>query len=444
VLRLLARALVSLVVAGAGAIVGSWPVSAHEFSMESVMNAFIRTEAREAHLVIRVPLHVVKGIQLPLKGNVIDLASAGPAVQRGLDGLGQEIILWENDRRLTPTAARGRLSLPSDRSFERYEDAVAHVAAGVMDDEIYAGQGYLDAHLTYAITSPDSRFAVRTTVAPSFKNFLKLTIRYLPAGQEGRAMVITSRSGRVALNPSWVQAASGFVVLGIEHILSGIDHLLFLLCLVIPVRRLRHVLPIVTAFTAAHSFTLIGSAYGLAPVGAWFPPFVEMAIAASIVYMALENVVGADLGRRWLITALFGLVHGFGFSYALAENLQFAGSHLLVSLFAFNVGIELGQIAVLAVVLPALALLLRQALAGRVGTIILSALVAHTGWHWMTERAEVLWKVEWPALDGAGLTVLARWVAGILLAIAAVRLVARRAGAVSRRARADRVASTVQ
>ena len=134
-------------------------------------------------------------------------------------------------------------------------------------------------------------------------------------------MVITSRSGRVSLNPSWYQAAGAFVAMGVAHILSGPDHLLFLLCLVIPLVRIRQVIPVITAFTVAHSFTLIGSAYGLAPTGAWFPPFVEAAIAASIVYMALEDIVGVDLRRRWLLTGLFGLVHGFGFSYALKENL---------------------------------------------------------------------------------------------------------------------------
>jgi len=114
-----------------------------------------------------------------------------------------------------------------------------------------------------------------------------------------------------------------------------------------------------------------------------------------------------------------------------------AGRHLLVSLFSFNVGIELGQIAVLAVMLPVLTLVLRYALVGRVGIIILSALVAHTGWHWMTERADVLWKVQWPTLDAAGLAMLARWIAGILLAIGAVRLLARWPVAGSRKARAS-------
>ena len=116
---------------------------------------------------------------------------------------------------------------------------------------------------------------------------------------------------------------------------------------------MRQIITIVTGFTIAHSFTLIGSAFGLAPTGAWFPPFVETVIALSIVYMALENIIGVDFRRRLLLDrCLFGLVHGFGFSYGLREDLQFAGSHLVVSLFAFNVGIEIGQIVVLGVMLP--------------------------------------------------------------------------------------------
>ncbi len=410
------------------------PASAHEFTLQSVMNAFVQIEPRQAHLVVRVPLHVLKGVQFPLSGREIDLVNAEPAIHRGLAALGRGITLEENGRPLVASRAIGRLTLPSDRSFENYEAAVADVAQPMAPGTtIYADQGYFDAHFTYAITSPSSRFTIQTAIAPELKDHLKLAIRYMPFGEEGRAMVITSRSGRVALNPTWYRAAAGFVALGIVHILGGVDHLLFLLCLVIPLRGWREILGVITAFTVAHSITLLGSAYNLAPDGVWFPPFVETMIAASIVYMAIENIAGADLRRRWLIAGLFGLVHGFGFSYGLKENLQFAGRHLLVSLFSFNVGIEIGQILVLALMLPALAVLLRYVLVGRIGMIILSALVAHTGWHWMIERGSVLWQVDWPRLDRAGLATLAWWVAGLLLAAGAVSLVARRARALAHR-----------
>ena len=168
--------------------------------------------------------------------------------------------------------------------------------------------------------------------------------------------------------------------------------------------------------------TLIGTAYGLAPPGAWFPPFIETAIAVSIFYMALENIVGASLQHRWVIAGLFGLVHGFGFADILSEQLQFAGSNLLVALFSFNVGIEIGQLAVLCVFVPALALLFRGAMSGRMGIIVLSAIVAHIAWHWMIDRGQVLWDTPWPLPTLGGLIILTRWIVALVLAVGAARL----------------------
>ncbi len=206
--------------------------------------------------------------------------------------------------------------------------------------------------------------------------------------------------------------------MGFLHILEGTDHLLFLLCLVIPFRRFAGLVPVVTAFMAAHSVTLIASAYNLGPNALWFPPLIETLIAASIVYMALENIVGGKIvERRWVMSFGFGLIHGFGFSFALRDGLQFAGSHLLTSLLSFNIGVEMGQLAALAVMIPAIQLLFRFVVAERIGTIILSALVAHTGWHWMTERAGRLrqYSFEWPEFTAQRVAGAMRWMAAILL-----------------------------
>ena len=411
----------------AGAAIWAQNVRAHEFKLDAVVNAFVKIEPGEAQLVVRAPLYLFKSARFPVANAQIDVENAAPAVERALAAIQQDMTLFENDRPLVGSRAMGRLSLPSDRSFESYEQALSHVSEPLEPGTgIYIDQGYVDARITYPISSPASEFAIRTTAGPELGDALKLALRYMPSGEGGRAMVITSRSGTVALNPTWVRAASGFTGLGIAHILTGYDHLLFLLCLVIPLRGWRQILSVITVFTVAHSFTLLGSAFNLAPSGAWFPPFVEAAIAASIVYMALENIMGVNLQRRVLITGLFGLVHGFGFAYGLQENFQFAGTHLLVSLFAFNIGIELGQLVVLAVMLPALAMVRRFVLPGRVGMIILSAIVADTGWHWMIDRADVLWKTPWPRPGAAGLAILAFWIAGILLAAGGLSVIAKR------------------
>ena len=401
-------------------------VRAHEFKLDAVINAFVRIEPGEAQFIIRAPLYLFKSAKFPVNNVEIDIDKSAPAIERALAALQQDIALFEDGRRLVASHATGRLSLPSDRSFERYEQAASHVSEPLeRGTSIYIDQGYVDARITYPIGSPGSVFAIRTTAGRELGDYLKLALRYMPPGEDSRAMVITGSSGTVALNPTWTGAAAGFIGLGIAHILTGYDHLLFLLCLVIPLRGWRQILSVITVFTIAHSFTLLSTAFNLAPSGTWFPPFVETAIAASIVYMALENIMGVNLERRILITGLFGLVHGFGFSYGLQENVQFAGTHLLASLFAFNAGIEIGQILVLTIMLPALAVIRRYVLPGRVGMIILSAIIADTGWHWMTDRATVLWNTPWPRPSAAGLAILAFWIAGILLAAGGIGAIAK-------------------
>jgi len=225
----------------------------------------------------------------------------------------------------------------------------------------------------------------------------------------------------VRLDPHWYQSAGRFIALGFTHILDGIDHLLFILCLVIPFRKVRPLVAIITSFTVAHSITLIASALGFAPDGLWFPPLIEVLIALSIVYMALENIVGPRLERRWLIAFAFGLVHGFGFSFALRQSMQFAGRHLATALVSFNVGVELGQLFVLALAVPVLGWAFKHVVAERMGTIILSAFVAHTAWHWMLDRGAQLgrYTVQVPALDAAFLVTVLRGLMLLLVVLGA-------------------------
>jgi hypothetical protein len=397
--------------------------NAHDLPLDRMMSAFVTIEPRQLDFVVRVPLDLLRGVPFPLAGDHYKVDASRSAVETALKGLGSALQLWEDNARLAPSSAAGQLAPLADRSFEDYDRAVARVAEPLAPDTVIAfEQGYLDAHFVYPISSPKSVFSIQTTIGAELGDYIKLTIRFIPLGEPSRAMMITGASGRVALDPAWYQASIGFVKLGIGHILSGIDHLLFLLCLIIPFRRITALIPIITAFTLGHSVTLIGTAYNLAPIGAWFPPFIEAAIAASIFYMAIENIIGANVNQRWIITGLFGLVHGFGFADVLKEQLQFAGSNLLVSLLSFNIGIEIGQLAVLCVFVPALALLLRGRMAGPMGIIVLSAIIANVAWQWMMQRGEALWQTPWPQLTTPALLTLARWIIALSLAVAAAKL----------------------
>ncbi len=329
--------------------------------------------------------------------------------------IADNIEIFEGETLLAyPRVVEVQVSLPSDRSFGSYDSALAHVMGPRLpsDMELYWNQQFLDVLLEYAIASDRSAFSIH----PRFSRLglrVLTTLQFLPPAGDSRAFELHGDPGLVRLDPTWHQAALRFVELGFLHILDGADHLLFLLCLVIPFRRLGPLILLVTSFTVAHSITLIASAFGFAPNALWFPPLVETLIAISILYMALENIVGSNLERRWMITFAFGLIHGFAFSFVLRETLQFAGSHLLTALLGFNVGIELGQLLVIVVLVPMLGVLFRL-VPERIGTIILSALVAHTAWHWMIERGEQLRQFPWPALDAASLASAMRWLMAIL------------------------------
>jgi hypothetical protein len=380
---------------------------AHEIPASVMIRAFVKPEGHRLRLVVRVPLEAMRDMQFPLRGpGYLELAQMDTLLRDAAKlWIADYVQLYEGDVRLeNPHIVATRVSLPSDRSFGAYDDAVAHVTGPPLAEstDLAWQQAMMDVLFEYPIASDSSRFSINPALARLGVRTTTV-LRFLPARAAERAFQYTGDPGLVRLDPRWHQAALRFVSLGFFHILDGIDHLLFVLCLVIPFRRVRPLVGIVTSFTVAHSITLIASAMGFAPSALWFPPLIEVLIALSIVYMAFENIVGPRLERRWLIAFGFGLVHGFGFSFALRESMQFAGSHLATSLLSFNVGVELGQVLVLLLAVPALNWLFQRVVAERVGTILLSALVAHTAWHWMLERGAVLrqYRFQWPALDAA-------------------------------------------
>ena len=390
----------SLVVALVAWWIVATPASspAHEIPNDVTIHVIVKPEGQTLRMLVRVPLRAMRDLEFPLRGpGYLDLARADTELRdAALLWIGNEVELYEGDTRLTNQELVAALaSIPSDRSFRSYDDALAHVTGPRLPEEtaLYWENAMLDMLFEYPIASDQSEFSLDPGLERLALRVLTV-LRFLPPNGAVRAFEYRGDPGLVRLDPRWHQAALRFVALGFEHILDGIDHLLFLLCLVIPFRRIRGLVLIVTAFTVAHSITLIASAFGLAPNTLWFPPLIEMLIAVSIVYMALENILGAKLHRRWMIAFGFGLVHGFGFSFALRDTLQFAGGHLVASLLAFNIGVELGQLLVLLLLVPALVALFRFGVKEKVGTIVLSALVAHTGWHWMTDRWGVLRQFE--------------------------------------------------
>lgn len=170
---------------------------------------------------------------------------------------------------------------------------------------------------------------------------------------------------------SMLSSAWDYFLLGIEHILTGYDHLLFLLSLLIIATSLKDIVKIVTAFTVAHSTTLFLAATGYLHVNS---RWIESGIALTIAYVAIENIFTRSVRMRWAVTFGFGLIHGMGFAGAISET-GLPEQYLISSLLSFNLGVETGQLAIVMIVLPFL-LSLQKKSRYRTAVIAVSALIA--------------------------------------------------------------------
>lgn len=218
----------------------------------------------------------------------------------------------------------------------------------------------------------------------------------------GHRQLLSVRDDRGSIVSEWMLGAGNAVVtvdltalgtgrstarqfggLGLTHILGGYDHLLFVCALLLGVRRIGTALKTITAFTVAHSITLAAAALRIAHAPA---AIVEPLIAASIVYVAVENLMRKDAGARWPLTFAFGLVHGFGFAGAIQDLGLEPGAEIVAPLFWFNAGVEAGQIAVVTALWP-LVLLLTTPQARRWSLAhACSILIGAAGCYWLLER----------------------------------------------------------
>jgi hypothetical protein len=245
--------------------------------------------------------------------------------------------------------------------------------------------------------STDGKPTLETTLRFVWREPLRtFTIRCEPLtelGADHKTIARVVRNGRSeqfvfqqgvtyeAKERSFAASAAQFLELGIQHIFVGYDHLAFLIALVLPRQRWLELVKIVTSFTLAHSLTLALATFDVVRLPA---TLVEAGIALSVAWVALENLWSRTFERRWVVTFLFGLVHGFGFANVLKE-LDLARSALAASLIFFNVGVEVGQVAIVSLLLPLLWLLARTpayAASVKLGSLAIFA----AGVYWFFER----------------------------------------------------------
>lgn len=241
---------------------------------------------------------------------------------------------------------------------------------------------FLEVPLAYHADSPIQAVSIQvdllTDLMPAHKNLAHIS--FGGSSQEfvfegGATYRATATAG------GFWQTAKSFLVLGIEHIFTGYDHIMFLFGLLLVGRDFGNLIRIVTSFTVAHSLTLALATLGVVQPTAWVT---EAGIALSIAYIGFENLFIKDIRHRWKITFLFGLVHGFGFANVL-RGMNLPRSGLAASLFTFNMGVEIGQVAIVILMFPLLLYISRTQYRLTV-TRIASAIILTFGLAWFYQR----------------------------------------------------------
>jgi len=388
----------------------------HVIPDDVTVQAFAKPSGDRLHLLVRVPFNALADLIFPTRpSGDLDLQPTQAMLpDAAKTWISDWIDLYEGDRLLPkPRIVETRISLASDNSFLSYGEALEHVTGPRLPAsvQVFPNQAMLDVLLDYPIQSDHSSFAIHSRLARLGVRVVT-TLQFIPPNGLVRTYGYLGDPGLFRLDPGWREAVRRFVPLGFLQIWKGSDYLLFLFCVALLFRRWRALVPFVIAFAVAHSITLIASAYNLAPDALWFPVFFETLIALSIVYLAIESIVeGTAAQNRWMLAAGFGLVYGFGFSFALRQALQFGGAHVLASILSFNLGIELAQAVALLLFVPMLKLFFSLRIPERIGTIFLAALAAHAGWHRMLDRAKWLRSAQfqWPVVDPARLSTTLRW-----------------------------------
>ena len=264
--------------------------------------------------------------------------------------------------------------------------------------EIDSGYVLVDVAIAYTLPPGAKRFELASTLDPGALGEAGTTDLFVD--HRGGHTVYYRASGLMqsplVVAPGLFEGVLSFVVAGAAHILSGADHLLFLLCLVLGAPSLAALAWRVTGFTVGHTITLVLGFYGLVPRPLWFDAGVDAAIAASIVVAGVSGLLGRGGRVMPLVTMVLGLVHGLAVSYALRDMLNADGPNVAQGLAGFNAGVELGQLAVGLVLFAVFHALRRFAATERRLRFAAVALATAIGAVWLAQRVPLVWAAAHP------------------------------------------------
>jgi len=279
-----------------------------------------------------------------------------------------------------------KISFQAEQVFDAFEQ------------DVYVGDTTIDVLLRYTTQGAVYKYAISGNLDPGLPDqdeTANLVLDYSPGGvQIFRARGLLHEP--VVVTRSVFDAVATFIKEGVKHILEGLDHVLFVICLVLGAMRFGPLLWRVTGFTIGHSITLSIGFFGFVPSGAWFVPAVETGIALSIIYVAFVAVApnyipGLQKKKsEWTVvgvTGLIGLLHGLGFSFVLQHILQVTSPNIWQSLLAFNLGVEIGQVLIVIAAFSVFYLIsLLGTRATKINRFIVAGVCASIALYWVIER----------------------------------------------------------
>jgi hydrogenase/urease accessory protein HupE len=299
----------------------------HSFFLSSV---FAHTNNSEGFSNIEVK---EKSLDYELK---LDLEELGHALEKETEQ--QELI----DKKIVQQYVNAKLKLYEDS--EEINGIVVKTDIEMVEDRPFAV-----INLTYNIKHKPEKLVIEYNMFlddsdPSHANFASIKMN---GEQQEEILSFESREIEIG-EVSFLQTTKQFIILGLEHIFTGYDHIMFVISLLIGAKTIRHIFTLVTGFTIAHSITLALATFDIIQLPS---RFVESAIALSIVYIALINIFNKDSKHQPWLAFGFGLIHGFGFAGILSE-MKLDPNHMATSLFSFNIGIEIGQLLIVSIAFP--------------------------------------------------------------------------------------------
>jgi hypothetical protein len=380
----------SLIVAGLVACLtaAAVPATAHQTPPQVV--TFVKVDGARARVLVRVPTIMLTDARLPMVEMVyLDLRAIDARLRIVATEVARSLDLTDNGRPLPAPAASWIVSLLTDRSFDSWERAVAHLTEPPIpaDRFVYWNEAFADFQFDYALPAGEHQVSARVNGLRMGGDFFQTRVTYVPAAGRERTMTVVGPPQRLEFEPGLSDAVRqmvrrGAAQLGAEQLL-----LLFVFCLAIPQRRLKVALKAFTAFLVAHvAVVLLLTALPGSPDPAvqWLA---QAAAGALLVVAAIQNIASAGPRATMVVSVLFGAANAVGLGLTARAALPVAGSHGLLALTAFLVAIELGAVWLLVIAQPLLRLAFRLGFPSWLPLAFLSAIPAHEGSHAIVDAA---------------------------------------------------------